>query len=356
MKRIKYYIFFLLGMASLASCSDELKEEVSLNVGVKTEEGVTVQGDVVTVKAGTPVVFNFYGDPDNISFWSGENGSAYANKDRLLLNVDEIESSTLHFKLWAQSGNANTVKNVLHMYVSDNFPGIAGTDFKADSVLVEKFENWTDIEPTFKGEDGNALPLPQKPAGDERGAKVYTADLTNYLGKSLTFAMHYKGLNNSAAQPRYNFTEFYITNKLKNGDVTTVYANSLVFIPVNMMCNHGLTDQKSMTSNREYGTMTTNVSGIWNLSNVSTGSFYIHSSGAKTELKDSWLVSRNMALNTCLPDHGQAVKNMGQNINTYSYTYRTPGEYKATFIATNSNYKHESRVIREMTIKVLPNE
>ena len=47
---------------------------------------------------------------------------------------------------------------------------------------------------------------------------------------------------------------------------------------------------------------------------------------------------------------------MGQNIDTYSYTYRTPGEYKATFIATNSNYKHESRVIREMTIKVLPNK
>lgn len=29
-------------MASLASCSDELKENVSMNVGVQTEEGVTV--------------------------------------------------------------------------------------------------------------------------------------------------------------------------------------------------------------------------------------------------------------------------------------------------------------------------
>ena len=53
-------------MASLASCSDELKENVSMNVGVQTEEGVTVQGNEVTVKAGTPVVFNISGDPDNI--------------------------------------------------------------------------------------------------------------------------------------------------------------------------------------------------------------------------------------------------------------------------------------------------
>ena len=37
-------------MASLASCSDELKENVSMNVGVQTEEGVTVQGNEVTVK------------------------------------------------------------------------------------------------------------------------------------------------------------------------------------------------------------------------------------------------------------------------------------------------------------------
>lgn len=52
-----------------------------MNVGVQTEEGVTVQGNEVTVKAGTPVVFNISGDPDNISFWSGEEGSAYANKE-----------------------------------------------------------------------------------------------------------------------------------------------------------------------------------------------------------------------------------------------------------------------------------
>lgn len=353
MKRIKYYIFFLLGMASLASCSDELSESVSMNVGVKTEEGVTVNGDVVTVKAGTPVVFNFSGDPDNISFWSGENGSAYANKDRVSVDYSEIESSTLHFKLWAMSG---VPTNILHMYVSDQFPGIAGNDFKADSVLVEKHEHWVDLEPKFKGEDGAALTYPTKVVEDERGAKVYNVDLSSFLGNDLTFAIHYKGVSNEKAQSAFHFSQFYITNKLKSGELITIPANSFVLTPINMLCHHNLEDQVSMTENREYGSVVNNTSGIWNLKNVTADGFFIHSSGAKKELKDSWLVSRVLPLNICSADQGQAVKNMGQNIDTYSYTYRTPGEYKATFIATNSNYKHESRVIREMTIKVLPNE
>ena len=89
-----------------------------MNVGVQTEEGVTVQGNEVTIKAGTPVVFNISGDPDNISFWSGEEGSAYANKDRIVVDANEVESSTLHFKIWARYGNGDCTKDVLHMYNS----------------------------------------------------------------------------------------------------------------------------------------------------------------------------------------------------------------------------------------------
>lgn len=351
MKRIKYYIFLLLGMASLASCSDELKEDVSLNVGVKTEEGVAVNGDVVTVKAGTPVVFNFYGDQDNISFWSGEKGSAYANKDRVTIAQEEIESSTLHFKLLAKYGNADCTKDVLHMYMSDNFPGIAGNDFESDVKLMNEFA-WTDFGPKLTDKDGNNITLPQAPSK----SMEYSVNITDLLGKRIAFSFHYLGLNNSDAQPRFEFTEFYIENKMKNGTTAKLYAGNLGFTPINMLCKEDLEDQRGMTTNREYGTVTNNVSGIWNLTGAGKGSFYIHSSGKNKPLKNSWLVSNLFVVNSCSPDKGLTVKNISQNTDTYSYTYTTPGEYKATFIATNSNYKHESRVIREMTIKVLPNE
>lgn len=320
-----------------------------MNVGVKAEEGVTVQGDVVTVKAGTPVVFNFSGDPDNISFWSGEDGSAYANKDRVQLNPNDIETSTLHFKLWARYGTAECTKDVLHMYMSENFPGIAGNDFDADVKLLNTFE-WTDFAANYN------ITLPQAPANNVNQAPIYNVDITNLLGKRIALAYHYQGLNNSAAQPRFEFSEFYIENKMKNGDITKLSASDLGFTPVNMQCKEDLEDQRAMTTNREYGSINKNVSGIWNLANIKQGTFAIHSSNANKPLKNSWLVSNLFVVNACSPDKGVAVKNMSQNINSYSYTYAKAGEYKATFIATNSNYKHESRVIREMTIKVLPNE
>ncbi len=338
-------------MASLASCSDELTENVSMNVGVKAEEGVTVQGDVVTVKAGTPVVFNFSGDPDNISFWSGEDGSAYANKDRIAVDPEEVESSTLHFKLWAQYGNAACTKNVLHMYMSDNFPGIYGNNFDADCQLVKEFA-WTDFEPMLTDKNGKNITLPQAPVGNENKANEYSVNITELLGKRITFAFHYLGLDNSASQPRYNFSQFYIVNKMKNGNSTYLYAGDLGFTPINTQCKEDLEDQRGMTNNREYGSVTNNVSGIWNLKDIKNGSFFIHSSGANKALKNTWLVSNLFVVNACSPDKGMTVKNMSQNIDSYTYTYTTAGEYKATFIATNSNYKKESRVIRELTIKV----
>ena len=184
----------------------------------------------------------------------------------------------------------------------------------------------------------------------------YSVNISNLLGKRIAFSFHYLGLNNSDAQPRFEFTEFYIENKMKNGTTAKLFAGNLGFTPINMLCKEDLEDQRGMTTNREYGTVTNNVSGIWNLTGAGKGSFYIHSSGKNKPLKNSWLVSNLFVVNSCSPDKGLTVKNISQNTDTYSYTYTTPGEYKATFIATNSNYKHESRVIREMTIKVLPNE
>ena len=102
MKKIKYYIFFLLGAAMIASCDNELTEDVKMGIRVE-QDGVSMQGDVVTVKAGTPVVFNFSGDPDNIMFYSGEPGAVYAHRQRTEVAPEDIESATLHFKIGTQS-------------------------------------------------------------------------------------------------------------------------------------------------------------------------------------------------------------------------------------------------------------
>ena len=144
-----------------------------------------------------------------------------------------------------------------------------------------------------------------------------------------------------------------IENTMKDGSVTTLYANGFNFTPVNMMCHHKLADQKSMTANREYGTVTNNVSGIWNLAGASKGDFSIHSSNGGAKLKYSWLVSDMIMANACSPDYGTAIKNVTESLSSYTHIYNKVGTYKAVFVATNSNYKAESKVVRELNIEVV---
>lgn len=342
MKSYRYILFSTIVMLAVG-CSNELTEKAALDVDIIENETVSREGDTILVKKDAPVIFNLAGDPDNIAFYSGEAGSEFRYRDRDQVDPEEIESSKLSFSVWAQYGNASTAANVLKMMISDSFPGLMKNDFKADSATVEGFA-WQELVPQAD--------LPQAP-GNANGAKAFEIDLTPHLGKRLAIAISYTGHSNTAAQPRMNFVDMKIENKLKNGTTSVLYAGNFGFTPINMMCHHNLQDQRSMNGNREYGTVTNNTSGIWNLKDASTGNFFIHSSGKESDLKYSWLVSNLIMTNACSPDNGIAIKNITKRLDTYSYTYNKVGVYKATFIATNSNYEHESRVVRELNIKVV---
>ena len=71
---MKTYKLIALCLASLffGACEDGLDEEVGLQVSVATNENTSYDGQIVTVKKGTPVQFLLSGDPDFISFFSGE--------------------------------------------------------------------------------------------------------------------------------------------------------------------------------------------------------------------------------------------------------------------------------------------
>ena len=230
------------------------------------------------------------------------------------------------------------------MYISDSFPGLYKNNFAADSALVET-SAWKDLVPQSD--------LPQAPVSSVTGAKSFDLDMTPYLGKAITIAVKYKGQNNSAAQPRVNFVKMQIVNRMKDGTSSTLMASNMGFTAVNMCNRLHLEDQKSMTNNRAYGTVTNNTAGIWNLTGVAKGNFFIHSSNAKRALKYSWLVSNHILVNACTPDLGVNIKNISRNLDAYSYVYNTTGTYKATFLAVNGNYKKTSSVIRQMNIKVV---
>ena len=77
---MKTYKFLILTLGTLlfASCEKELDRDLTdVSVTVATNENVRYEGNILTVKKGTPVEFLFHGDPDYISFFSGEIGHQY---------------------------------------------------------------------------------------------------------------------------------------------------------------------------------------------------------------------------------------------------------------------------------------
>lgn len=322
------------------ACETELKDDVSFDAGIVTNENTTFDGHIYTVKKGKTVTFYFNGTPDFITFFSGEAGSNYQYRNRTTIDNNEIKSSVLSFTIQNQYGTEASNTGVVTMFCSDDFTGLLKNDFKSDSVLVESF-GWNDLVAQSE--------LPQKPE-----TKTFNVDLNEHLGKPFTIAIRYKALNNSSNQPRVYFKNLQIVNTMKNGQQTTLPAGALGFTALNMMNNHHLADQevaKPVGYDRAYGTVTNSTPGLWNLS--TTTNFYIHSSPSGNALKYAWLVSNPIVINACEPDAGVKVKDISQDIQTYDYTYNKVGTYNATFLVRNANYKHSSEKIVHVIVNVV---
>lgn len=357
--KILSLVTFALVLFSCTELSNPLED---INISVQTNEGVTVENNVITVSRNTPIQFNIEGEPDNITFFSGERDHNFDFRNRTLIDPSQIESSILSFEI--ENQYFNTENNLAHqnlysLYVSETFPGLYKNDFNADCQLLNDFTDWKYLIPQ---ED-----LPKKPE-----KKSYQLDFLQYLGKNITLAINYhpqEELDVRIGQPKVHFRNFKIVNSLKNGSVIEIYPSSLGFTPVNVWSanlenieiketdlkkNDGYYDGsgKLIESALWYGTVTNNIWGMWNLKDANIGYFYVHSTDKGKGLRPSWLVSDYLVINACTPDKGVAVKNISNRLEKYEYTYTEVGTYKAVFVLNNANYKEEDSRIITMVINV----
>ena len=173
------------------------------------------------------------------------------------------------------------------------------------------------------------------------------------MGKRIAIAICYRGIDNTVAQSKMYFERMRINNVMTSGQEAEYSAGSFGFTPINMKNKWNLKDQTGMTNDREYGTVTNNTSGIWNLTGVGGGSFFIHSTNANDPLKYSWLVSDLITVNSCSPDQGTKVKDITQRLDKYTYTYNQIGIYNVTFLARNANIDHSSTTTYHMVVNVV---
>lgn len=362
MKIYKLFTAVLSGMF-LYSCTEPLNNPLEeVRISAQVGDGVTIENNLITVRRNTPVKFNIVGEPDNITFYSGESGHNYDYRNRNTIDISQIVTSKMTFKVSSdpQYGDEVSYDDVLRMYMSDHFPGLYKNDFDSDCEMLYNFEwdTWVtpDYLPTNKGQ-----------------SITVELDMTPYLGKNITLAMNYEGKTLEHIQGKYIFDNMKIVNEYKNGDIIEIGAADFGFTPVNVSSinpdinqqtnlknvpNFVGSDGNFVLSMLQYGTVDRNVDGMWNFKSINNGSFHIQGTGTekanpgKVSLKKSWLVSDYLVINGCTPDKGTALKNITNRFESYEYTYNTVGTYKAVFVLSNANYKEEDNRIITMIINV----
>lgn len=113
MKGSKLYIVFIMVTMFLTGCNPDNVDNVTFDVSIAD---CTNQ-----IHTGREVTFLFEGNPDYITFYSGENGNSYANKDRTTVTLNSLTLEASFKQQYTDKEYYN--KELIHVYISEDFSG-----------------------------------------------------------------------------------------------------------------------------------------------------------------------------------------------------------------------------------------
>lgn len=321
------YIGFL-AISLFASCNELEPEDVDFDVTVET----------TTVKAGEPVIFNFEGNPNFITVYSGDEGHKYANRNRTEIDASDIEKTTMSFTYLSKSVSTGH-KDHFNIYLSADFPGLSLKDAAADNTLIHNHA-WNDITEECLGgiTDGSAT-----------ATDIEEIDLSDYP-EGFVLAFRYQGKKEITLQRTVVVSNLKIVNKLKNGKLLETEGADIDFSVFDTYPSNADGDPYLKVVSGSVAT------GTWNLTNWHKNEFRMVGSTRAAPVSadnDDWLISQRLEISAaCDPDKGEVIKDISRRATSYEHVYNTPGTYTVTFLAGNSNIEGEKMVIKEMIIEV----
>ena len=272
-----------------------------------------VTADEVTVKAGEPVNFNFEGNPQMLSFYSGEfmNDYSYASSARTLSNA------YLSFTSTKASGSQN---NQLSILVSSDFNG----NYDIEDIRAA---TWTDITKGFVLAANSTI---------TESTEQDIFDLVED-GKPVYIAFRYitRPQAEFGGQRNWNIYSILLTSKLDGREV-----NLLDF-------GAGKNFRVFSYGNKQEGRSVVSSTGLLFKGNAATE--------LQQEYTEDWGVSRAAYV---LPNDLGSDKSISLKLfneakkESYSYTYDVPGTYTATFVAETSNVYGNKKVVKQIQITV----
>ena len=318
MKQIMKDMFMVATVLSLVACRDEFEKVDAVSFEAST--------DAVVYKVGQPVVFNLQGNPDIISFYSGEVGHAYAYKD-----IDRVIENPGMMYSFASATTAGLGPKpnpeCIPLSYSYDFSG----EYTEEAVRAA---TWYDITDRFM--------WPQTiESGNHFSGKVDMTDIFNEVGRPVYFRYHFLALlaktkrsTWSVYSPVFSGTAQNVEQPLYelNTSGWTIVFNESTWVGVSN------SDRAAMQASR----------------------IYLKSEYSLKGDRECWAVSgpivRPAQINTG-QDKGSPIKSAGQGtLREFRYIYNEPGEYTVTFLAANANvYDRKERVV-ELKVTIVGDE
>ncbi len=291
----KITLFNLILFIAFTSCNKSLD--------ISTPE-FEVSTDQSTYKVGDTIMFKFSGNPDYLTFYSGEEGNNYQYRDRTSIDGGK---PTFEFTSYRQWG---TQTNSLQLLVSNKFNGKVDAD-----IVTQEWIDITDRANLSTGLDNTA------------SGKIDLSDFE--ADKPLHIAFKYTGTQDASAQRAWT-----IKNTTLNNVISPDYSIPII---------------TSISDASWIAVSIKNPDKKW-IQNATQ--IQITGGMPDTPENEDWIVSKGVILNGMVPDEGVGIKDLSGRLNQYPFIFQKEGVFEVVFVATNANMNGMATTLKKLILTV----
>jgi hypothetical protein len=288
--------------------------------------------DSLTYRVGDVVKFKLKGNPDIISFYSGETGNSYlySNQDRIVQAIAKVSFQSQNRSQSYSASDAGSdfcQENQFRVMISTDFNG------QYDETSV-KNANWSDITDLFTIGPASCISTSSYiPAG--------VGELNDYIGNEESFYIAFKYINQPNAENGncniWRFSSFELNAVSDNGSIPIATQVSASWSPVFMGPDWNPT--------RGFSTSATNVT--------------MRADPAYRDIyQELWCISKAFSFEKEInvgTDKAIGIKTLSDvPLESYSYVFNKEGTYTITFLAVNTSIYGRKEIVKQVEINVMP--
>ena len=333
------YIIILTALLFAAMACNKQTEVKPVSFDVSSTK---LNGTPTTSFASTDTLnFLFKGNPDIITFYSGETGKRYDYKDRISAKgIPQLQFSTILANGTQASSLALMVSTDFKGIATNTILGILTRDTATTNANIAA-ATWTDITSRSILSTGGTTAVASG-----------TIDLSDFAnqGKPIYIAFKYVATAGTI-QNKWTISALSLNNVLADG---TTYIVANLNAPTTAITNYGNTTfgpgwavsfDPAKNANK-YTWVYTDKTSL-----VITGATTV---AAATASAEAWAIMGPIDLTKVTPDFGVGIKAITARVASYQYKYSTSGTFNPVFVASNNTIDGSSVIVKKQTLTINP--